>query len=84
MLRWALRRFSLTYVLYQEAEHSLTLFGKPSLMQRMKHSSYFLGLLRHNEWHQSSSLKSFEDTPGLITKTSSEPELDSFGIFLSS
>ena len=41
-----IKRFILSYALYQDAEGSLKLFRKTSLRQRMKHSSYFLGL-RH-------------------------------------
>ena len=67
---------------YAKKQGSLKLLGKPSLMQRREHISYFLGLLRYNRGHQNSSLKSFEDTRGLITQTSSEPELYSFGTFL--
>lgn len=71
MLRWALRRLSLNYVLYQEAEGSVYFLERPLLKTENETQPLFLeivchmhklsvGKIDHKGWHQSLSLKSFE------------------------
>lgn len=93
MLRWALRRPNL-YVI-RGSRGFCVLLRKTSLKQRMRHRPYFLRLsaiCKNFLWVKLITMDGTKvclsnplgDMSGLISKTSSETELDSLGTFLSS